>query len=208
MSLLIKIRMKSVIREIIKGNIAKALQKLNQMNQNQYEVLYYKGICYFDLNDFESAQIYFESAFNIDSGQPDLAILLAQAYLLQNNSKKSLDILQQYSANPEAAHFVKIIKYGQISINKYIQKTDLIGKAMNYLRDSDYVKSIEFFKNALDYINDKEEKAKLYNQIGGIYLNYIKDIDSVKAKEYFQQAIGLSPQVKVYKRNLARAQNI
>lgn len=206
MTLLMKIRIKSIIREIRKGNTKKALKKLNVINKDGYEVLYYKGICYFDLNNFKEAQFCFEKAFNYNRDEIDLAILLAQVYLLQNKSKESLKILQQYKDHSEVKYFIKIIMSGEVSINTYIQKTKFIGKAMNNLRDNNYEESIELFKDALEYANYKEEKAKLYNQIGGIYCNHIKDIE--QAKIYFQKASKLSPRVKEYKRNLMRAQNI
>lgn len=206
MALLIKIHLKSIIRDIRKGNTQKALEKLNAMKNDKYEVPYYKGICYFDMNNFDEAQICLEKAYNYQKDDMEIAILLAQAYLLQKNSKKSLEVLKQYKDQPEAKYFIKIIMNGKESINTYVEKTKLIGKAMNNIRNNNYEKSIQLFNIALEYIGNKEEKAKIYNLIGGVYCNYIKDIE--QAKEYFQRATKLSPQVKEYKRNLMRVQNI
>lgn len=206
MSFLTKIQTRFAIEDLIKGNGEKALKKLNAIKKETYEVFYYKGICYFDLYDLEKAQVNLEKALDYGKEEADLVILLAQVYLLQKESEKALIILENYKTYEQAKIFIKLIKQGEKSIESYVKKTNLIAQAMTKLQKKDYAESLELFKKVLEVVNNKDEKANINNQIGGIYCNHLKNGE--QAKLYFQKAIKLAPNTKVFRKNLARAQNL
>lgn len=206
MDLLLKIRTHGAISEVIKGNTQKALNKLNRVKKETYQVVYYKGICYFDLNDLENARINLEKANDYHKDEPDLAVLLAQVYLLSNNSEKALKVLMPHQAYSQAKHFIKLIRRGQVEIDKYVLVTNLLSRAMMMLRNGEYSESIQLFEEVLEHTANKEERARLNNQIGGIYMNHFKDAE--RSKAYFLKAAKLNPKESVYIKNLKRAVNL
>ncbi len=202
MNILLKIRLRFISKKITEGKVEEVLKILNEYDDSIYEICFYKGVCYLDLGEIDRASYYLELALS-HKDKYECASALAGAYLLQRKWEEISKILSKYKDIQYAKQLIKISNSNNGKKENYYNYYTLVSKAMMYLREKDYKKSIDYLLEAFKYACFNEDKGKVYNQVGGIYLNYFKDYKN--AEKYFKKAYNLVPNNKVYKKNLVKA---
>lgn len=197
MNLVQKIKLNSAVKYIKKGKVSRALNILNEVKFSSFHEAHYKGICYYELGEFNKAIENFNRALSFKEDY-NCTRILSEIYLQQGHWELALKCLRRYKQKEEIKKIIRIIKDEKKREN-YVKHNKLISKAMGLMRSKEYEESISCYNESLQYTSDK---AEVYNQIGAIYFNYLKD--KKMAEEYFSKAYNLSPNNKVFKMNYAK----
>ena len=187
------------------------LEKLFEVNDSLLKqlIFYHMGICYYEINDYESALYAFEKAsdFNNESDLiPFINYYKSCLYLAFNRYDEALDILKEIKSKYPEFEYINNIndKIAQICsknndysfVIKYIESLDNISqkskilyqraalnKANEYFKNHQYFEAIEMYHKSLKYPINEDYSDHCYLFLGECFEainNYEKAIDAYK----------------------------
>lgn len=144
------------------------------------DVMFLTANCYFELEDYKSANMYFQRAINLNNKNPeyyrDYAIALART----NQVKEAREVIEQ----------AKIIGLNEIDIT--------LVEGEIYLTEQLYPEAETTFKNALMNTTDAEIRKRTYQLLSRVYKSWATQMDDSirKEVELLEQAVLEFPLLK------------
>lgn len=202
-----KRKFKKSLKYLNSGEYLKAekiMSGLLNSNNLDLKMIYFNYASSLIANEkFGEAKKYLKKAIKEDENIDFFWGTLAEVNILtknwknaENNFKKAIAIApnkKNYQNKLEIAKGSKKMK------DNYFAYYKLIKEAIKFQKEEKWEKSIEKFKNSLNYY---DKMGYAYNQIGGIYNN---ELDQKKnALKYFRLALEREPNNEMFKMNLKR----